>query len=124
MNLDVGSGRLRGIEVEDGGSGMDYRINGGARVRSVQSPRMAIYGLIGKCSRRLNDRETYRENSFSDTKDAGVSKLTSVPFRWGAFNFPENSRSKPVDIHMCVVLQTGVLSSDSGFVEGQRTDHI
>jgi hypothetical protein len=27
MNLDVGSGRLRGIEVEDGGSGMDYRVH-------------------------------------------------------------------------------------------------
>jgi hypothetical protein len=26
MNLDVGSGRLRGIEVEDGRSGMDYRV--------------------------------------------------------------------------------------------------
>jgi hypothetical protein len=25
-NLDIGSGRLRGIEVEDGRSGMDYKL--------------------------------------------------------------------------------------------------
>lgn len=38
-----------------------------------------LYGLISKCSRRLNERQTYRDNSFGDTKDASVSNKTSVP---------------------------------------------
>lgn len=38
-----------------------------------------LYGLISKGSRRLNERQTYRDNSLGDTKDASVSNKTSGP---------------------------------------------
>lgn len=37
------------------------------------------------CSRRLNERQTYRDNSFGDTKDASVSNKTSLPLSMVCF---------------------------------------